>query len=943
MNEFKFELPPLRYDKDEIVTEGFLMNFVQNVFSFGKVDENTKYEELSKFRDMLCEPQNLFGKAPETAQYFFTLKPVIVDKKKNIISIQRINYQLLFDHLMDTYGEKKLNTLFYKTYGGLDIKKFNAKKIRRAEMKITSLITPMFFALELSILFSQLYKKYRLRIYQVIATTIYNESWLKESDEKVPERIDLSYATSLLTEKYQLKPYQASFIEAYPKWKARLNLRGVYLGLEPGLGKTLTSLTLAMALHADKIYVVCPNTLVPNWYNEVLDYYDGRVKAFDCKNSNPDPDTRVFITNNESIKNIFPYIDRNCKSMLIIDEGHNFRTLNSARVKDLLELRAKLQPADVLPMSGTPLKASPNELVPAFLLLDPLFTPEAADIYNRCFNFDNYQAMEIVTSRLGKIIYRKMKSDVLTLPNKTIEDYRVTIPNPDPYLLSNVRIAVKEEYRRIFPTVIDKNISILNDFEEWIHKYSTAGTLATRWYLTKICQAADSTTDDSIESLHELDAEKVRSFLDTYVFSNPKFPQNMKKTLLEWESKLIHFDNVAMGKALGQVYPPRRTELFNTMWDQNEDVFLDMINRNVKKTVIFSQFYGVITHIKTRLEMNGIKTVTVNGKVNNNERAKNLREFKHNEDVRVIIATSQSMGVGVTLTEASQMFFFGPPWRSTDYDQCCDRIYRIGQDTDVRIYNVILDTPQINLSSKMDKILKWSSEMFHSAIDSTVVSEDAMESYFDNYFIQLDDQWIATEEYLFNETPLFLNYDKWLDGESNVLYITGLSGSGKGYFAKQIAEKVDNCVIIELDKFENYMWYLEDYKEDNPAVARGDKIIFNYLRKRYDLSTDIFNNDIEKYNAMMQEFCVYLREYVAKRPDTAFIVEGIQIYCDSAFEFINSEDSVVIIRTSMVKSMNKVMSRKHCTIRNHLHTFIDAQKKLKDFENRLNIPKVSIG
>ena len=726
-------------------------------------------------------------------------------------------------------------------------------------------------------------------------------------------------------------------------WKARLNLRGIYNAFDQGLGKTLTSLTLAMALHADKIYVVCPNTLVPNWYNEVLDYYDGRVKAFDCKNSNPDPDTRVFITNNESIKNIFPYIDRNCKSMLIIDEGHNFRTLNSARVKDLLELRAKLQPADVLPMSGTPLKASPNELVPAFLLLDPLFTPEAADIYNRCFNFDNYQAMEIVTARLGKIIYRKMKSDVLTLPNKTIEDYRVTIPNPDPYLLSNVRLAVKEEYAKIFPTVIDKNISILNDFEDWVHKYSTAGTLATRWYLTKICQAADSTTDDSIESLHELDAEKVTTFLDTYVFSNPKFPQNMKKTLLEWESKLIHFDNVAMGKALGQVYPPRRTELFNTMWDQNEDVFLDMINRNVKKTVIFSQFYGVITHIKTRLEMNGIKTVTVNGKVNNNERAKNLREFKHNEDVRVIIATSQSMGVGVTLTEASQMFFFGPPWRSTDYDQCCDRIYRIGQDTDVRIYNVILDTPQINLSSKMDKILKWSSEMFHSAIDSTVVSEDAMESYFDNYLIQLDDQWIATEEYLFNETPLFLNYDKWLDGESNVLYITGLSGSGKGYFAKQIAEKVDNCVIIELDKFENYLWYLEDYKEDNPAVARGDKIIFNYLRKRYDLSTDIFNNDIEKYNAMMQEFCVYLREYVAKRPDTSFIVEGIQIYCDSAFDFIDSEDSVVIIRTSMVKSMNKVMSRKHCTIRNHLHTFIDAQKKLKDFENRLNIPKVSIG
>ena len=113
MSQCIFELPPLRYDKDEIVTESFLTDFINNIFSFGKVDEKTKAEELVKFKDMLVEPQNLFGKAPETAQYLFTLKPVIIDKKKNIISIQRINFELLFKHILDSYGEKKLNTIFY--------------------------------------------------------------------------------------------------------------------------------------------------------------------------------------------------------------------------------------------------------------------------------------------------------------------------------------------------------------------------------------------------------------------------------------------------------------------------------------------------------------------------------------------------------------------------------------------------------------------------------------------------------------------------------------------------------------------------------------------------------------------------------------------------------------------------------------------------------------
>ena len=601
-------------------------------------------------------------------------------------------------------------------------------------MKITSLIVPLFFALELSIMFSQLYKKYKIYKYKAIATAIYENSWMRESDERIPDIVDLGYGESLLSPEYKLKSYQEEFIKAYPIWKSRLNLRGIYLGMEQGLGKTLTAMTLAMSLHVDKIYVVCPNTLVPNWYNEVIAYYDGKIKAFDCKNSKPDNDTRVFITNNESIKNILPYIDTSCKTMLIIDEGHNFRNLNSSRVKDLLELRERLNPSDVLPMSGTPLKATPNELVPALLLLDPLFTPTAAEIYNKCFNFDNYQAMEIVTARLGKVIYRKLKSDVLVLPNKTIQDYKVTIGNPDPYLLTNVKKAVWDEYDKIFPSVIAENANILEEFKKYINKYSTAGKISTSWYLKKICMAADYTTDNTIETLHEIDADKVTTFLEKYVCSNPAYPKNHMKTLFDWEAKLIHFDRVAKGRAIGKVYPPRRTELFNAMWDENEETFIDMINSNVKKTVIYSQFYGVITHIKERLEKNGIKTVAIHGNVNNANRAKNLRDFKYDDDIRVIIATSQSMGTGVTLTEASQMFFFGPPWRSADYDQCCDRIYRIGQDVDVEIYNVILDTPQINLSSKMDKILKWSAEMFHSAIDNTVVA--ALESIITDWDIE---------------------------------------------------------------------------------------------------------------------------------------------------------------------------------------------------------------
>lgn len=705
--------------------EGALSDIVQSIFPSSKSKKASA--PTSEYKVIIDQNGNneIFSKAPHTEFFYLDKNNVIIDNDRKIIVIRNINYELLFKRIKETYGEKRLDAIFYRTYGSKDIKKFKKKKTTRSKMKVTSLISPIFFALELSILFSQLYKKYHDKSYKTIARDIYEKSWLKDSDNRVPESVDIRYAQSLLSTRYQLKPYQIEFIEAYPKWKAKLNLRGIYNSFDQGLGKTLTALSLAMAKKIDKVYVICPNTLVSNWYNEVNSYYDGKIKPFICTStSKPNTDSQVYIVNNESIKNIYKYIDTSCKTMLIIDEGHNFRTLGSSRVKELIDFCEKLNPEDVLPMSGTPLKASPNELVPALLLIDPAFTMDAAIMYNRCFKFDDYQAMEIVTARLGKVIYRKMKNDVLQLPNKYINDMYVNIKDPSKYLLTNIREEVMEHYKLIFPTVISNNVEILTSFKELVNKYSTAGALETKWYLSKICSAADPETEDSIENMHELDSEKVTEFLDNYILINPNISASDAKLLKLYEAKLIHFDQVAKGRAVGKVYPVRRTEMYNLMWDENEDQFVDMINSNIKKTIIFSQFYGVITHIQERLAENGIKSVSISGKVNTKQRADNLRAFKEDPDIRVIIATSQSMGTGVTLNEASQLFFFGPPWRSADFDQCCDRLYRLGQDCDVYIYNVILETRALNLSSKMDKILKWSGEMFHNAIDGTVVNDE---------------------------------------------------------------------------------------------------------------------------------------------------------------------------------------------------------------------------
>jgi hypothetical protein len=186
-----------------------------------------------------------------------------------------------------------------------------------------------------------------------------------------------------------------------------------------------------------------------------------------------------------------------------------------------------------------------------------------------------------------------------------------------------------------------------------------------------------------------------------------------------------------LGVAFGEILPPYRRDMFISLYEENKQLIHDMITKNVKKTLIFTQFKGVAEYIYKSLNDFDIGAVMITGDVKN--RMEILREFKENDSILVLIATSQTIGTGVTLTEANQMFFFGPPWRNADFEQCCDRIHRIGQTDECHIYTVILDTGgELNLSTRMDDILVWSRMMTQSVIIKTDDDKDIDQTNFEN-------------------------------------------------------------------------------------------------------------------------------------------------------------------------------------------------------------------
>jgi hypothetical protein len=61
--------------------------------------------------------------------------------------------------------------------------------------------------------------------------------------------------------------------------------------------------------------------------------------------------------------------------------------------------------------------------------------------------------------------------------------------------------------------------------------------------------------------------------------------------------------------------------------------------------------------------------------------------------------------------------FLNKPWRHIEYIQASDRVYRIGQDSDVLIVSILLDTgDKDNLSTRMEDIMEWSKQMFSELV-----------------------------------------------------------------------------------------------------------------------------------------------------------------------------------------------------------------------------------
>ena len=700
------------YEKDrtDILEEGFFKDLGM-VVGFFKSTKDLKdtYDEVKADKLRNGDP-DLSTTSGEAFRTF--LSRIKIDEK--YIVIKGMDFRKFMLRIQEFYSENNFSKIFMSEYTKQSQKLYEKGKIKKKEMEVKYITFPVFFALEIAMIFEDLGRYYGVPYYKKIAKQIRTKTWVKELDKPVQE-VPLN-TEKLKNIRYTLKPYQEDFIKMFPTLKNRFHLDGYILSFDQGLGKTLTAIALAECLNKEQVVIVCPNSLKENWSYEIKEYFykyedeklwKEEVFVHGSNKYSLTNKTKYIIVNLEAIPAVFNIIKKDESSILIVDEMHNVRNMNGKRTLELIDLKKRLGKTDVLLMSGTPIKALPNEIVPSLMLIDPLFTDEVAKLYNRCFNVDGVGTKDIVNARFGIVMHRKTKKEVLTLPEKNLHTLNFKLKDSDKYLSANVKIDVNYAFQKLYKVEMDRSVELKRNYIDMIYKYNKAPRKELDEYMKYL--------EHPFEQYHEAYLEKMKNFILQYVTPNIIYPVDAKN-FKEAETAYLRMKERAMGKALGEVMHPRRKEMFIQLYEQNKKEIIKMIRNATKKTVIFSTLLEVVHYIGNDLEKQGIKNVKIVG--GSGDRMKLIQQFKNDEDTEVLIATSQTLSTGVTLTEANQMFFFGTPWRSADYNQCCDRIYRIGQTTDVNIYNVLLDTgSELNLSTRMNDILNWSDNMFNNMIE----------------------------------------------------------------------------------------------------------------------------------------------------------------------------------------------------------------------------------
>lgn len=516
---------------------------------------------------------------------------------------------------------------------------------------------------------------------------------------------------------------------------------------------TFLSLSLMHCAKVDTVIVFSPNNAVQRVWRDTLTWsHKEPVKFWDSHMQGPPPlGMSHYVIHYEYMGKFYEWLKVNYKSLgvvgIVIDECHNFNEIKSARTQLLVDIAKLTNSQHTLWMSGTPLKAMGKETIPLLRTIDPLFDTKTEKDYLDIFGQASDRALDILANRIGKISYKVDTNSVLTDIQLKKWVCNVKLPNGIDYTL--------DEIRKKLEAFVKERTEYYKQHEEEFK----------RDYLNGISYFRDCIASDEQELIrlnqYEVDVKDVRKGYDPIKHKEivpqlnkyekdvimPLLPKHIKDPFKKAKSVYKYVQLTIMGEALGSVLGKARTQCNVDIANALDQVELhssdgklkvqtslkEIIDNAEKKSILFTSFIEVLKASSAKLATQGFKPLEVYGETNSNL-PQIVQKFAKDEDANPLIATYQSLSTAVPLTMANNLVMLNAPFREHEYRQAYGRCYRMGQDKDVTVIDVFLDTgnlPNISTRSKdiMDTTAKQVAIMLGiEKIDLTVATEAIEES-----------------------------------------------------------------------------------------------------------------------------------------------------------------------------------------------------------------------
>lgn len=238
-----------------------------------------------------------------------------------------------------------------------------------------------------------------------------------------------------------------------------------------------------------------------------------------------------------------------------------------------------------------------------------------------------------------------------------------------------------------------------------------------------------------------------------------EFRQQLVQLLRKWER--MHFLSETDRKRLLLILSQMRMVCDSTyILDQKSrndtkveevmQIISNVVNGGDDKVVVFSQWERMTRLIAREMDEMGVQYAYLHGGVPSKERGKIVNGFTDNPDCRVFLSTDAG-STGLNLQAASLIINVDLPWNPAVLEQRIARIYRIGQQKNIQVINLVSAG---TFEEEMLGKLRFKTSLFEGVLDGGEDTIFASDDKFKKLMEELGSTMEGCEEQCDHEPPI---------------------------------------------------------------------------------------------------------------------------------------------------------------------------------------------